>query len=157
MAMTMQDLRTLCDGLRVPSQLVPDGSALLINADGVVIALELIDEGRVFDMNVLNFAKCPGDSPHRNAVAALLCELNSRTRCVRYAWIPAHGAIYLRSEVFLIESKLSEAQFIEYVRGLVAWYHRSNARVQKLVETGTDPGDPVAQQQTAPAEPMNKL
>jgi hypothetical protein len=172
MAMTLAEIRAITDGLNIGSKLVPDGSALLLNLDGAIAAVELYDDGRVLDMMVINFGRCPHDSPHKPAINAVLNELNTRARSVRFSWRnwrepgsdkePDPG-IYLRTELFLMDGKLSPPQLLEYLRALVAWHVRAGTRVAKVAETGIDPGDAQPQPAAAgtptstPEQPINKL
>lgn len=150
MAMTIAEVREMSDNLNIASKLVANGTALLLNLDGAIVAVELYEEGRILDLMVINFVKCPPDSPHKNAFLAVLQEYNTRARCVRFAWrfwadpgqTPEPDAgVYLRTELFLMDGKITPPQYLEYLRGLVSWYFRSGPRLQKIAETGTDPGD----------------
>lgn len=144
MALTLDQLRRLCDQEGFKYFLDPTKSTLLCGVQGLagryqfVMILDL--DGQFLQFRTLNYAHCVGSHAHVGALLRLLGELDYRLRFVKFGWDPADGEVVAYGDVWLMDGALTQGQFSRLLGNFLPAIDHNYVRISQTIETGQDPG-----------------
>ncbi len=149
MALTLDQLRRLCDQAQFKYFVDPTRPALLCGVQGLagryqfVMLLDL--EGQFLQFRTIGYANCAASHRHVGAVLRVLGDLNYKLRFVKFGWDPADGEIVVYADVWLMDGGLTQQQFARMLGNYLPSIDQNSVRISQTIETGQDPGeaDPV--------------
>lgn len=153
MSISLDDLKALLTEDEVRFFLDPEQSAVLALFGGnhgsyqVVLAVEL--EGSFLQLKTIRYAQCPAPHPHCRAMLELLGELNYGYRSTKFGWDPRDGEIVCFVDLWLEDATVTLTQLRANLGILLRTIDRAYYRINGIMTTGTDPGDPTPDEPSA--------
>jgi hypothetical protein len=144
MALTLDQLRRLCDQAQFRYFVDPARPTLLANVDGLagryqfVMQLEL--DGQFLQFRTMSYAHCGPSHQHHGALLRLLGDLNYHLRFVKFGWDPSDGEVVAYADTWLMDAGLTQRQFDRILGTYLPSLDRNYARIAQVVQTGDDPG-----------------
>lgn len=145
MALTLDDLKKLCEGEKLRYFIDPNRPVVMMGFGGmhgryqVIVALEV--EGRFMQVRTIAYLHCPADHQHLVPVLKVLGHLNYRLRLTKFGWDPSDGEIVGYADVWLEDGGLTQAQFSALFRSIIPAIDLGYKRITQIMETGEDPGE----------------
>jgi hypothetical protein len=141
---TLDDLRTLLTTEGVKYFISPDQPLLSMGFTGLtgqyqmVMSIDL--DGRFLQFRTMGYLRCPADHAHLEAVLRVLGHLDYQLRLTKFGWDPADGEIVGYADLWLEDATLGQAQFSAMLHCFLSGIDLNHGRIEKTIETGTDPG-----------------
>jgi hypothetical protein len=107
----------------------------------VLIHCFLEVEGTLMQVRSNGYLFCPLESPHRQAVMALLNELNHRLRLVKFTYDPLDGEITDYADLAIIDTTPTSSQVLGLIGFFMERMREYIERIETTIRTGNDPGD----------------
>jgi hypothetical protein len=145
LAITLDQLKKLCEGEDFKYFLAPDRPMVMLGFGGVngsfqvIVPIEV--DGRFMQVRTMSYLHCPADHPHVNAVLAVLGSLNYRLRMTKFGWDPKDGEIVAYADVWVEDGEVTQKQFGALFRSLIPSVDLNFKRLSVTIETGEDPGE----------------
>jgi len=149
MAMTMEQLKQLCDEMGLRYFLDPRRTAVTFGLRGdssTYHLLALLDlDGTFLQLRSIEYVKCLGGHPSLLAVLKVLGELNLATRLVKYGWDGVDGEIVAFGDMWIMDGTVTPNQFRRMLVNWMGSVDSAYLRLTKTIETGKDPGPDTGQ------------
>jgi hypothetical protein len=151
-SISLDELKSLLTAGGVKYFISPDQPLLMMTFEGLtgqyqmVMNLEL--DGRFLQFRTISYLRCPADHPHVDAVLRVLGQLDYQLRLTKFGWDPTDGEIVGYADLWLEDAPLGQAQFSANLQCFLSGIDLNHGRIEKTIETGTDPGQ---------VQPMNVL
>lgn len=144
MAMTMDQLKQLCDQMGLRYFLDPRRTALTFGLRGQASnyhLLVLLDvNGAFLQLRSLEYIRCPDGHPNLLPVLKVLGHLNLQTRLVKYGWDSGDGEIVAFADMWIMDGTATPSQFQRMLSNWMGGVDTAYPRIAKTIETGKDPG-----------------
>lgn len=146
MSISLDELKDLLTQHKVRYFVDPDHDALLGLFGGyhgsykVVFEVDL--DGTFLQLKTLGYVQCPTTHPHCRVVLELLGLLNYSYRSTKFAWDPRDGEIVGYVDLWLEDARVTLLQLAANLGILLRTIDRAFYRLNGIMETGVDPGDP---------------
>ena len=122
----------------------PDLSQLIGGVAGMFgkyqLMMSLVDDGTFLQIRSFDNPCCPADHAHVARVLALLGELNSQHRFVKFGWDPTNGEIAAFADHWIMDNTLTQQQLNRMLGNYLPVVDMGYHRAKKIIETGQDPG-----------------
>jgi len=157
MALTLENLKALCEGEKLKYFVDPNRPVVMMGFGGihgryqVIVALEL--EGRFMQVRTIAYLHCPADHPHILPVLKIIGHLDYRLRMTKFGWDPSDGEIVAYADVWLEDGDLTQAQFSALFKSVLPAIDLNYKRLTQTMETGQDPGEVLLPSADAPGLP----
>lgn len=106
------------------------------------ITIRLFDDGRFLQFRTAHYHTCPADHPHLTTILKVIGQVNYEKRLLKLGWDPADGEIMAYADIWLMDNDLTQEQFHRMMGNYMPELDLANLRLQKVIETGVDPGEP---------------
>lgn len=149
MAMTMDQLKQLCDQMGLRYFLDPRRTAVTFGLRGdasnfhLLVLLDL--DGTFLQLRSIEYVKCPAGHPNLHAVLKVLGDLNLATRLVKYGWDAVDGEIVAFGDMWIMDGAVTPNQFQRMLVNWLGGVDPAYPRIKKTIETGKDPGPDTGQ------------
>jgi hypothetical protein len=144
MALTMDELRQLIEGLNFPYLIDPKRPALRANVRGdhgsYDFALILHDDGRFLQLRTVSYGSCPSDHRHLPMLLHVLGDLNYVLRYLKFGWDSNDGEIVGYGDTWVQDAKLTPLQFHAIFWSFVVGVDKWSPRITQAIQTGKDIG-----------------
>jgi hypothetical protein len=154
MALSMDGLKSLLDGIGLRYFADPQRNVLMFSLRGEQIAYQLLllleAEGRFLQFRSIGFMHCPAAHPHHAEVMKVLGALNYQLRLVKHAWDARDGEIVTMADLWVMDTTVTPAQFRRMLENYVGGMDDGYVRLTKTLQTGKDPGPTAATAQAPP-------
>ena len=144
MALSMDQLKALVDGIGLRYYVDPRRDALMFSVRGTHIGYQMLlvleAEGRFLQFRSIEFMSCPKGHEHLNAVLKVMAAVNYQMRLVKHAWDVRDGEIVVLADLWVMDGTVTSAQFRRMLENYVGGMDDSHPRLSKTLQTGQDPG-----------------
>ena len=155
MTISLDDLQSLLNAGGVKFFIAPDQPLLMMTFEGLTghyqMVMHIDMDGRFLQFRTIGYLRCPPDHPNLHPVLRVLGQLDYQLRLTKFGWDPADGEIVGYADLWLEDASLGQAQFSAMLQCFLSGIDLNHGRIEKTIETGTDPGEVQPEQVLADA------
>jgi hypothetical protein len=142
---TLDGLKALLTTEGVKYFISPDQPLLSMGFSGLTGQYQMVMhvdlDDRFLQFRTVGYLRCPADHAHLEAVLRVLGHLDYQLRLTKFGWDPADGEIVGYADLWLEDATLTQGQFSAMLHCFLSGIDLNHGRIEKTIETGTDPGE----------------